>query len=223
MEKTKTKKSKIKIIQSIINLLLLFLLAVTALVLVLATIETPLGIKVFNVTSGSMEPNIKMGTLVFVKPADEYQIGDVITFYPKFFTKETVTHRIFNITTDEETNTTRFTTKGDANESEDMNTIPKELILGKVVFKLPLIGHVLAFTKTQMGFITLIVVPATIIIYSEVMSIKNEVMSFLAEKKEKKSLNNLEKEGKKEKIKKEPIKTTIKTAKKEEETKDAKI
>ncbi|MCL4366902.1 hypothetical protein M1563_01915, partial [Patescibacteria group bacterium] len=46
--------------------------------------------------------------------------------------------------------------------------------------------------KTPTGFILLVIIPATIIVYSELMNIKNETVKLLAERKRRK-LNTSEK------------------------------
>ncbi len=68
-----------------------------------------------------------------------------------------------------------FQTKGDANEDPDYNDISENLVIGKVIFSFPYLGRVVSFAKTQIGFIVLVIIPATIIVYSELMSVKNEL------------------------------------------------
>jgi len=84
----------------------------------------------------------------------------------------TVTHRIVEVKTEEDQ--VSYITKGDANQSPDMDPRPKDMIVGKVVYGLPYLGFPVGFAKTQTGFIALIVIPATIIIYSEILKIKQE-------------------------------------------------
>lgn len=169
--------------------------AVFALVLALSNFNTPLKIRIFSVNSGSMEPALKLGSLVIVRPQDVYYVGDIITYKNRRDPKETTTHRIVKVNNDPDIGRTTFVTKGDANEDEDAGlTLPDQLV-GKVVLALPLLGYLVSFVKTQLGFTFLIVIPATIIIYGEVQQIRTEVAGAIAEKKKGKEA---EKKGVKE-------------------------
>src|SRR3989344_6920771 len=64
------------------------------LLLVTSLIPVPGNIAVKIVQSGSMEPSIKTGGLVIIKPSSEYHIGDVIMFGEDTKTKVPTTHRI---------------------------------------------------------------------------------------------------------------------------------
>ncbi len=74
-------------------------------------------------------------------------------------------------------------TKGEANNAPDSWRISEEAVLGKVAFDVPFMGYPVGFAKTQKGFILLIVIPATIIVYSEAMSIYKEVKLKIRQKK----------------------------------------
>ncbi|MCX6725692.1 MAG: signal peptidase I [Candidatus Shapirobacteria bacterium] len=129
------------------------------------------------VQSGSMEPAIRTGSLVIVRKINNYQKGEVITYWSKKDSKTTVTHRIVEIKDGQ------FITKGDANDVIDAISVDKELILGKINLVIPLLGYPISFAKTLPGLIILIVIPSTIIVYSEILSIKNEILRFLIRKK----------------------------------------
>ena len=77
------------------------------------------GYDAYSVVSGSMEPAIPTGSMVFSKETsfDKLKEGDVITFM--ISDEQTVTHRIKRINTDKE----KFTTKGDANDVEDEDAV----------------------------------------------------------------------------------------------------
>ncbi len=167
----------------------------------LTAFNLPGNYKMFVVMSGSMEPKIKTGSIVVVKPANNYVKGDVITFKESNNPKITVTHRIFSIK--EENNTKVFTTKGDANKSPDPAEIRQGEILGKEILAIPYIGYTINFAKTQTGVIVLIVIPAVIIVYNELMNIKKEALRLIKERKERKLTT---KEKIEEKIGEEEIK-----------------
>lgn len=154
--------------------------------LFLTTFDTPLKARVFSVQSGSMEPAVPLGSLVIVRPREDYQVDDVITVTGERDAKQTVTHRVIEVLADEENDKISYVTKGDANEDPDPEPIDRRRVLGKVVFKLPYLGYPVAFAQTGPGFVSLIIVPATIIVYSEVTSIKSEVGRMIKAKKKKK-------------------------------------
>ena len=157
-----------------------------AVLLLLSTRNTALGIRVFSVLSGSMEPSIATGSLVITRTADEYQVGDVVTVKAERG-KGTITHRIVEVLNQENSIEPWFQLKGDANEENDSEPIPHRRIIGKVVWQVPYLGRLVGFAQTQMGFIFLIVIPATLIAYNELMTIKKEVIKIWKNKKKKKS------------------------------------
>ncbi|MBQ6436026.1 signal peptidase I [bacterium] len=79
----------------------------------------------FNIVSGSMEDNLHIGDYIIVKKADNYQIGDVVTYQQD---NHFITHRIVDINGD------HITTKGDANNVTD-DVISAQDIIGKVVYQ----------------------------------------------------------------------------------------
>lgn len=110
--------------------------------------QTPniFGYEIKNVTSGSMEPTIKTGSLIVVKPitTDELQVNDIITFKDNE-NKVLTTHRIVDVINDNDG--LKFKTKGDANEVEDNGYIPSYAVVGKVIFKISFLGAFFSFLK----------------------------------------------------------------------------
>lgn len=136
--------------------------------------------KLFVVMSGSMEPTIKTGSVVVIKPQNDYFKGDIVTFQNLTKSKTTVTHRIIEATD------SAYITKGDANKTADTSELRKGQILGKEILAVPFIGYVINFAKTQAGLIILIVIPAVIIVYNELLSIKNEAKRLIIERRNRK-------------------------------------
>ncbi len=168
---------------------LLVLLLVIACTSALSIFSIPSGIRLFVVQSGSMQPAIKTGSIVVVKKSTSYAKGDVITFSAKKGSdiknpKNLITHRIIDIRTDNDL--TSYITKGDANNVEDFISPEREQVLGKVIFAIPYLGYPVSYAKTQTGFIVLIVIPATLIVYSELLHIKNEAKRLMQERKKRK-------------------------------------
>ena len=123
------------------------------------------------VYSGSMEPAIPVGSVVVIKPVDPetLKVEDIICFKISESATTTVTHRIINITNE------GFTTKGDANEDPDTWIVKNENVIGKAVFTVPFIGYLGYLARTPIGFLLLIVIPASIIIIMEIRNIIKEL------------------------------------------------
>ncbi len=155
----------------------LILTAIFIVVLVLISSAIPQSpVKSFIVLSGSMEPEIKTGSVVVVKPEQEYQVDDVITFGESSKTKNPTTHRIVEIKKDQNDSDVSYVTKGDANNAPDQKEVSKEEVLGRVAFSVPYFGYAVAQAQTPFGFMLIIVVPAVIIIYDEAQKIKKEIL-----------------------------------------------
>ncbi|KKR06014.1 MAG: Signal peptidase, type I [candidate division WS6 bacterium GW2011_GWF2_39_15] len=127
--------------------------------------------KMFSVESGSMSPTIEMGDLIIVEKSSDYKKGDIITFSTINETpKRTITHRIVDV--DEKG---IITTKGDFNQSNDIDKVQKNDILGEYIARAPYIGFFVSFVKTKVGVIVLVVIPAFLIILNEIKKITQEV------------------------------------------------
>ena len=110
------------------------------------------GLDVFTVLFGSMEPAYHTGSLIYVKDVDPHEIqpGQVITF---MISEDTVaTHRVVGVVPDEdEPGTIRFRTKGDANDVEDGSLVHYKNIIGTPVFTVPQLGYLAAFIQNPPG------------------------------------------------------------------------
>jgi len=159
------------------------LLIVLILSIAVSIIPLPGNYRIYSVVSGSMEPSLPVGYIVFVKSQSDYQIGDIVTFKTPKDPKNSVTHRL--VAKDTSKGNTVYSTKGDANQTKDIENLSLENIVGKVFFNLPFIGYPISYSKTLPGLMILVVVPSTIIIYSEILNIKNEAVR-LVKKKQKK-------------------------------------
>lgn len=111
-----------------------------------------LGFQVYAVLSGSMEPDLPVGSLVYVKATEpeKLEIGDDISFL--IAEKTIVTHRIIDIIPDENDPTVlRFQTQGIANDVADGNLVHYKNVIGKVAFHIPLLGYVSNFIQSNLG------------------------------------------------------------------------
>jgi len=161
-----------KIFKIIYSIFVAFIVVV-ALLLIVSVLPITGNYKIMTVISGSMAPDIKMGSVVMVKPVADYKIGDVITFGPYSKTKAPTSHRIYDIKV--EGGAPVYITKGDANNAPDARELQKKDILGKVLFSVPYVGYAVDFAKKPMGFALIIIVPAAIIIFDEIKKIFYEL------------------------------------------------
>jgi len=139
------------------------------------------------VLSGSMEPAIKTGALIFTAATDmnSLQTGDIITFQQDEDGNMPVTHRIEEIKEDG-----NFITKGDANNTVDNTVVLPTEIQGKMLVSIPWLGYVINFSKSLYGIILLVIIPAFLIIIDESKTIKNELEKEFRKKYEKASQTN---------------------------------
>ena len=107
-----------------------------------------IGMQVYTIVSGSMEPTYSVGDLLYVKTVDpdSVKVGDPITFV---LNEDLVvaTHRVIEVDAEER----EFTTKGDANSTADANPVHFNNLIGVPVFSIPLLGYVSAYIQSPPG------------------------------------------------------------------------
>lgn len=156
------------------GLFIAFFLAVIALLLISSFNIPGVPLDARVVQSGSMEPAIRTGSVVFIVPSELYTEGDVITFRREESSLDApVTHRIISVQV--VGGEYLYRTKGDNNEIEDTNPVRESEVLGKVRFNIPFIGYALEAARTPWGFAVLIIVPALLIIFEEGKKIRREL------------------------------------------------
>lgn len=110
------------------------------------------GLRPLTVLSGSMEPTYHVGSLIYVKSVDykDLKAGDVITF---MLDEDTLaTHRIVEVVPDEDDpDTVRYRTKGDANEFEDGSLVHYKNVVGTPVFTIPELGYIANYIQNPPG------------------------------------------------------------------------
>ncbi len=160
-----------KLIFNILTSVLVVIFLLMAVLLLISSFNLPgLPLDARSVLTGSMEPAIPQGSVVFIYPQAEYEEGDIVTFKRIESQLEIpITHRIIRI--EEESGRRMFVTKGDGNEYEDTNSVSEEEIYGRVIFHLPLVGRLLDIARTPLGFAALIIIPALLVISDEVRKI----------------------------------------------------
>ncbi len=148
-------------------------LAIVALLIIFTTLDTNLPVKLYTVQSGSMAPQYRKGTVIFVTKSDEYQVKEVITYQNPDRISQTITHRISAIEFVDDS--PFYVTKGDANEDVDSEKIEANLIIGKVRFGIPVVGYIINFAKTRTGTILLVLVPAAIFVFGELKNLVTQI------------------------------------------------
>lgn len=95
----------------------------------------------YTILTSSMEPNYPPGTLVVVKPtpAEKIGVGTVITYQLESGQKAVVTHRVVSVGYGA-TGELSFITRGDANESNDLEPVKPVQIKGTLWYAVPKLG-----------------------------------------------------------------------------------
>ena len=127
--------------------------------------------KFFIVTSGSMEPLVKSGSLALTRHINSsaLKIGDIVAFTSPSNPRETILHRIFAIKSN---SPLLFSTKGDHNLDPDQWDLIENGIKGRYIFSLPYLGKIIAFIQSPLGFILGICFPAVLLVFSELLKVK---------------------------------------------------
>lgn len=138
-------------------------------------IPKPALVSAYTIVSPSMVPNINVLDVIIttrVSDPSKIKVGDVITFNSTDYRSSgvTVTHRVKKI---EKTSDGKylFTTKGDANNTEDATRQPFSSIYGKVLLRLPKLGYIQYILSTVLGWLLLIIVPTVLIIGADIIKI----------------------------------------------------
>lgn len=115
-----------------ISLLQHSIYVVLLLLLLTLILPVPLNMRPYVVLSASMEPTLRTGSLAYIDSQTEIEKGDIITYLLQ--DGSAVTHRIVRIENQ------NFITKGDANKSEDISPVTKNMVIGKYIFSIPYLG-----------------------------------------------------------------------------------
>lgn len=112
------------------------------------------GIKPYVVTSGSMEPKFKVGSIAYVKKTKEadIKVGDTITFYMKN-SNIVATHEVYEV----DKKNLLFRTQGINNKDDngnvihDANPVLYKDVIGKAIFCIPYLGIIYEFVLKSPG------------------------------------------------------------------------
>jgi signal peptidase len=161
---------KKKILSWLVDVLLVFII-LTGVVVTVISLNSENGIPTINgniplsVQSESMKDTLNKGDLIIDKKVDveDLKVGDIISFLTKEQDKTViVTHRIIEIK--EEGGYKSFITKGDNNPLADENDVTFVNVIGKYSgTRIPYLGLIIDFLKSQIGFLLFIIVPLFVV------------------------------------------------------------
>lgn len=142
----KNHKGTLATVLSIAGTILLIIVIVLCVPL---TVPRLFGYEVYTVISGSMEPAIPTGSLVYTKSIapEDIKKDDVIAFYSSTDNGAIITHRVVKNQVVEG----QFVTKGDANQKEDAMPAAYSNLLGKVELSVPFMGQILSMVASAPG------------------------------------------------------------------------
>lgn len=123
------------------DVILIFLCgALLLLILAAAVVPRLIGCTPYAISSDSMSPILRRGDLVFVREVgfDALEGDEIVVFHTE---TGLITHRIYSM--DMEKRTLR--TKADASVYLDVLSVEEEDLVGRVIYKLPLLGYVSLF------------------------------------------------------------------------------
>ena len=120
------------------------------LIALLKIIPVFFGYQSFVVLSGSMEPTLPIGSVVYIDSHNKLpDVGDIAAYQVSESVR--VTHRIVDVAED------GYIFQGDANSAPDFNTVSRQQIIGAYAFHIPILGYILSVFHGWMAVVTLIV------------------------------------------------------------------
>lgn len=123
------------------------------------------GICPYAVLSGSMEPEIETGGMVFTDTKNRLpETGDVITYKVN---DVMVTHRVLRMEQG------AYITKGDANQWEDVNPVLPSQIVGTVCFSIPLLGFIVTFLRNRNVILLFLAVSVLTFLSESIVEFRN--------------------------------------------------
>lgn len=189
------KKTLKKAFNIFIDVIVILIMVVSILVVTLslttksAGVPNIFGVAPLSVQSNSMEDTFTTGDLLLSQvtndPGETYEVGDIVTF-PININGESVlnTHRIVEVIEDD--NITYYKTQGDnknTNPEPDKDLQSASTIVAKYTgTKIPGIGNVLTFIRTQLGFFLCVLLPMIIFFVYEAIRVVMNIIAYNNEK-----------------------------------------
>ena len=150
-ESKKARSKKGKAAALVCHILGTIILIVVIGALLPITVPKFMGYHIYNIVSGSMEPALPGGSVVYVKEVEPSSVeeGDIIAFMRG---EGVVTHRV----TENRQIEGYFLTKGDANDEPDLTEVRYAELIGKVVRDIPVLGDLMIILTGMTGKLLLL-------------------------------------------------------------------
>ena len=141
-----------KILPALCNIVGTLIIIGVIFLLLPAVVPKLLGYEIFNIESGSMAPEIPIGSAVVVKPIDPSKVidNDIIACQRNNSDTPIVHRAVSNHVVEGE-----FVTMGDANAEEDFETVSYDDYIGVVIRHFPVLGGWMAMNTSRAGKLTL--------------------------------------------------------------------
>lgn len=222
MKKNKVFRT-INLIKNIICWILIVVLVFTLVVFFTARINgsTPsvFGYSIYRVSSGSMEPELKVGDIILdkvVENPEDLKVGDVITFKSDDYGDLLVTHKVIKAPY-EDNGKLMLQTKGVANELED-KPISTDKVKGIMICKVDYLDTVYNIFLSPWGLLILIAL-IVIIFFDEIITIVKILTNNDRSVKDADDINEIIDRLQAEKLKEQMEKVKEQTEKADEESK----
>lgn len=181
MKETKQIKNPLNLAISIVCIFLIVVLSVILIGNVTFIIKgaldpdtppTVFGIIPLVALSGSMDGNMEdsfgAGSMVIMTKPKDIQIGDIIAFRdPSAKELVIVSHRVVDMYPQD--GETRYVTKGDANNTNDLGTIGEADLIGKYAFHIEKLGDFALFMREPIGMLLFIGLPVLAFILYDII------------------------------------------------------
>jgi signal peptidase I len=132
------------------------------------------------VISQSMVPNLGVGDFIFIEAIEDFDqlsiggppIGDILVFLRPGNHEEYIVHRAIDGL--ESADGWIFQTKGDNNAFPDGFQVTEDIVVGRVINRLPVVGYFSLFIKTMKGFGMVLVLMGISFFYDNLLPNKLE-------------------------------------------------
>ncbi len=114
------------------------------------------GLMLFHVVSGSMEPNVPMGSLVVLRRGEPPSVGDVAAYVLEVQGRRyVILHRVTGFSSDG-----RYVFSADAGDPYGVELVEPERVLGTMLFAIPYLGYLVPYAPLLIGiFLVISLVP----------------------------------------------------------------
>lgn len=151
-------EGSMQVVRHVVNALsTIVLIVLVALVVAFAGVRL-VGLTPYAVLSGSMEPELPVGSLIYVQDVDPQtiQVGDTVTFEKS--SGVVATHEAYEVDPEAQEIRTQgiANINSDGSIAHDAEPVPFESVIGVPVACIPFLGYVNSFVTSPTGFVVVI-------------------------------------------------------------------